>query len=63
MCDFDNNKLGDTGLDQIMGGIKNNPKGDMRILKIGSNGLSITAAIRLAHILKKRSADLPPINL
>jgi hypothetical protein len=46
-----------------MSGIKNNPKGDMRILKIGNNNLSITAAIRLAHVLKTRAAHLPKINL
>ena len=46
-----------------MSGIKNNPKGDMRVIKLSNNGLSITAAIRLAHILKKRSDDLPPVNL
>lgn len=63
MCDFDNNKLEDNGLDHIMSGIKNNPKGDLRILKLSNNSLSITAAIRLAHIMKKRGADLPPINL
>ena len=46
-----------------MSGIKNNPKGDMRILKLSNNKLSITAAIRLAHILKKRHLSLPPVNL
>jgi Ran GTPase-activating protein (RanGAP) involved in mRNA processing and transport len=46
-----------------MSGIKNNPKGDIRILKIASNNLSITAAIRLAHVLKTRAANLPTINL
>lgn len=54
MCDFDNNLLEDAGLDQIMSGIKNNPKGDMRVLKLSNNKLSITAAIRLAHLLKTR---------
>lgn len=46
-----------------MAGIKHNPKGDMRILRLSNNNLSITAAIRLAHILKKRSPTLPPVNL
>lgn len=46
-----------------MNGIKNNLKGDMRILRLANNNLSITAAIRLAHILKKRHSSLPPVNL
>jgi hypothetical protein len=46
-----------------MGGIKNNPKGDLRIMKLSNNQLTITAAIRIASILKKRSATLPPVNL
>jgi Leucine-rich repeat (LRR) protein len=46
-----------------MSGIKNNPKGDMRILKLSNNELSITAAIRLAHVLKNRISTLPPVNL
>ena len=63
VCDFDNNNLQDPGIDQIMSGIKNNPKGDIRILKFANNNLSITAAIRLAHVLKTRAAHLPKINL
>lgn len=46
-----------------MAGLKNNPKGDLKILKLADNKLSITAAIRLAHMLKKRSEKLPPVNL
>ncbi len=37
VCDFDNNNLQDAGIDQIMSGIKNNPKGDIRILKFANN--------------------------
>ena len=46
-----------------MSGIKNNPKGDIRVMKIANNNLSITAAIRLAHVLKTRAAHLPKINI
>ena len=46
-----------------MSGIKNNPKGDLRILKLSNNELTITAAIRLAHVLKNRLDTLPPVNL
>lgn len=62
-CNFENNQLGDKGLDHILQAIKNNPIGDMRVLKISRNDLSIQAAIRLSHVLKKRHVDLPPLNL
>ncbi|CDW85255.1 ankyrin unc44 [Stylonychia lemnae] len=62
-CNFDNNTLGDQGLDHIVQAMKNNPKGDMRILRISKNKLSIQAAIRLSHVLKKRPNNLQPLNL
>jgi len=62
-CDFDNNNLQDQGLDQIMTGIKNNPNGDLRVLRLSNNKLSITAAIRLAHVMKTRPSNVSPINL
>jgi len=40
-CNFEKNKLGDAGLDHIVQAIKSNPKGDMRILKLSNNKLSI----------------------
>lgn len=41
MCNFERNMLGDQGLDHIVQALKNNPKGDMRILKFSHNKLSI----------------------
>ncbi len=62
-CDFDNNNLGDQGIDHIVSAMKNNVKGDMRILKVSKNKLSIQASIRISHVLKKRSNNLVPLNL
>eukprot|EP00347_Sterkiella_histriomuscorum_P006697 403351781 len=62
-CNFQNNMLGDQGIDHIVQAIKLNPKGDMRIVKFSHNKLSIQAAIRLSHVLKKRPPELKPLNL
>ena len=61
--DFENNHMGDMGVEHVVQAIKNNKKGDVRILKLSNNQLSIQAAIRLSHVIKKRPKELPPLNM